>query len=99
MTSCPPLSNDNTGDGATTGVSDDLSDDSTGNSNDAATENESTAVEDEVVVSNNEDGSINVSVESSDETTSQSGGGSFWLPILMFALAFRRPICAPQMQY
>ncbi len=109
MTSCPPLANDDSGsnvvitdtdgDGAITGATDELPDDSTGNSNDAATENDSTAVEDEDVASNIQGGTTSVSEESSDETTPQSGGGSVWLPILMFVLAFRRPICALQMKY
>jgi len=101
MTSCPPLANDNSGsnvvatdtdsDGATTDAADELSDDSTGNSNAETTvENENNT--DETVVSNTQDG-ISIGQESSDETASpSSGGGSFWLPILMFAVAFRRSV-------
>ena len=78
-----------------------ISDDSIGNSSNATTaENENTAVEDEVVASNTQADSTGTDLISSDETGSlSSGGGSFWLPILMFALAFRRPLCALQKQY
>jgi len=67
-----------------------ISDDSIGNSSNATTaENENTAVEDEVVASNTQADSTGTDLISSDETGSlSSGGGSFWLPILMFALAF-----------
>jgi len=111
MTSCPPLANDNSGsnvvatdtdsDGATTDATDELSDDSTGNSNAETTvENENNTDETEIVVSNTQDGSISIGQESSDETASpSSGGGSFWLPILMFAVAFRRPLRTLQKQY
>jgi len=77
------------------------SDDSTGNSNDATTaENENTVVEDEMVASNTQTDSTGTDLGSSDETASpSSGGGSFWLPILMFALAIRRPMRALQKQY
>jgi len=67
------------------------SDDSTGNSDDATTaENENTTVEDDVVASNTQNDSTGTDLVSSDEATSpSSGGGGFWLPILMFVLAFR----------
>ena len=77
-------------------TTDNSSDDSTGNSSDTTTaDNENTAVEDEVVASNTQTESTSTDLVSSDETASpSSGGGSIWLPILMFALAFRRPIRA-----
>jgi len=77
-----------------TDTTDNVSDDSTGNSNDATTaENENTAVADEVVATNTQTDSTGTDLVSSDETRSpSSGGGSFWLPILMFAVAFRRPL-------
>jgi len=59
---------------------------------------ESTAVEDEVVSSNIQTDTTSIDLVSPDETTSQSGGGSFWLPLLIFALAFRRPLSALQKQ-
>jgi len=82
-------------------TTDNISDDSIGNSSNATTaENENTAVEDEVVASNTQADSTGTDLVSSDETGSlSSGGGSFWLPILIFALAFRRPLCALQKQY
>jgi len=43
---------------------------------------------------NVEDGSVSIVLDSSDESTSQSGGGSFWLPLLIFALALRRSLHA-----
>lgn len=57
----------------------------------ADVDSEDTATNNEIVVSNTQDGSISNSLESSDESTSQSGGGSFWLPLLIFAVALRRP--------
>ena len=82
-----------------TDTTDSSPDDSTGNSNDVTTaENESTAVEDEVLASNTLTDTTSTDLVSSDETTSQSGGGSFWLPLLIFALAFRRPLSALQKQ-
>ena len=78
-----------------TDTTDNSSSDSTGNLNDASTEN--TAVEEEAVASNTQTDSTGADLVSSDETVSpSSGGGSFWLPILMFAVAFRRPLRALQ---
>ena len=78
-----------------TDTTDNSSSDSTGNLNDASTEN--TAVEEEAVASNTQTDSTGADLGSSDETVSpSSGGGSFWLPILMFAVAFRRPLRARQ---
>ena len=94
------VATDTDSDSAATDATDDLSDDSTGNSNDTTTvENENNTNETEIVVSNTQDGSVSIGLESSDETTSQSGGGSIWLPILMFAVALRRPMRAIQKQH
>jgi len=99
MTSCPPLDDGNsssnvettdaTNDNANAAVennpdtTDNISDDSIGNSSNATTaENENTAVEDEVVASNTQADSTGTDLVSSDETGSlSSGGGSFWLPV------------------
>ncbi len=66
----------------TSGNSDDL---------DIAAENETNDVE----IANIQDDSTNTDLSTS-ESTSQSGGGSFWLPLLIFALALKRPMYALQ---
>ena len=55
---------------------------------------EDTATNSENVVSNIQDGSVSISLDSSDESTSRSGGGSFMLPLLILAVALRRPLDA-----
>jgi len=73
-------------------------DESSGNSDDAATaaENEDSAVENDVVASGTQVGSTSVGLVSSDESTSQGGGGSFWLSVLIFLLALKRPMLSIQ---
>lgn len=57
-------------------------------------DSEDTATNNEIAVSNTQDGSDSIGLDSPDESTTQSGGGSFWLPLLIFALALRRPLRA-----
>jgi len=55
-------------------------------------------VETDSEISGTGNDSTTTDLDSSDETTSQSGGGSFWLPLLIFALALKRSMPAIQQQ-
>ena len=67
-------------------------DDSSGSSDgvNAAAEDEDIAVDNEVAVSDTQEDSASTDLNLTDAITSQ-GGGSIWLPLLIFALALKRP--------
>jgi len=81
-------------------TSDSSFNDSAGNANDATRPESENTAEDVAAVSNNQSDSTEADLFTSDQTASpSSGGGSFWLPVLMFVLAFRRPMRSLQKQY
>jgi len=64
-----------------------------------ATNDADTTDETEEIISNTQDESSGTDLVLSDQSTSQSGGnggGSFWLPLLIFALVLRRPLSVIQ---
>ena len=74
-----------------------LVDEMTDSANENVTDNADsvdTGTSDDIVVSSTEDESVSIDLDSSNESTSQSGGGGFWLPLLIFALVQRRPLRA-----